>query len=191
MNSSILLPSAFLSYYAINVVDCGSNKFIFLHLIIQMKFNSFSSTFIFIPQIILYHLYLLLFLSLPHFFSRFIFKYLLKNSKFHFSHLILSLHSQSSSSPTSQLISPSKEHNAHSFSMKQNTREKDQNLLKINLGDASRIWALTHQELEWSRYEPFYMCPFPGHSLEFLHFSELRYFIISFLLLLTKPIKNV
>lgn len=75
--------------------------------------------------------------------------------------------------------------------MKQNTREKDQNLLKINLGDASRIWALTHQELEWSRYEPFYMCPFPGHSLEFLHFSELRYFIISFLLLLTKPIKNV
>ena len=75
--------------------------------------------------------------------------------------------------------------------MKQNTREKDQNLLKINLGDASRIWALIHQELEWNRYEPFYMCPFPGHSLEFLHFSELRYFIISFLLLLTKPIKNV
>ena len=152
-----------------------------------MKFNSFSSTFIFIPQIILYHLYLFHFPPLPQSFSLFIFKYLLKNSKFHFSHLILSLHSQSSS----QLISPSKEHNAHSFSMKQNTREKDQNLLKINLGDASRIWALTHQELEWSRYEPFYMCPFPGHSLEFLHFSELRYFIISFLLLLTKPIKNV
>ena len=69
------------------------------------------------------------------------------------------------SSPTFQLISLSKEHNTHSFSMKQNTREKDQNLLKINLGDASRIWALTHQELEWNRYEPFYMCPFPGHSL--------------------------